>query len=111
MTIPETDRDVLNLRDLCQSLQRSILRLRQEAESFHDRLSQEETDAISGPTPALNKLEGLIRDCQKVEKFLAERNALTLAETTELDLDAAKHEIRDRLARLRAARDAGKVSE
>lgn len=101
MTKNEPDPRVQRTRDLLRSLQGSILRLRHEAETLQLRLAAEEDVALAANLPKITKLEGLIRDCQKVEKTLVEQ---TDPDTSGLDLDAARAEIRSRLDRLRAAR-------
>lgn len=106
MTEPKLDPQVEATRDLLRSMQQSILRLRQELEHLRLRLAQEAGESLSPPLPQITKLEGLIRDCQKVEKVLVEQNKPIHSES-ELDLEAARVEICSRLERLRHARDAG----
>lgn len=102
----ELDPQVETTRDLLRSMQQSILRLRQEVEQLRLRLAEEQGETLTGPLPQITKIEGLIRDCQKVEKFLVEQNKLSDANTG-LDLDAARAEICSRLDRLRAAQRGG----
>ena len=92
--------------DLLRSLQESILRLRNEAEALREQLEAEgEVDgAVS--KPQITKLEGLIRDCQKVEKTLvAQSSTLTTLTGHCFDLDAIRADICCRLASLRACCD------
>lgn len=105
MNDSQTDLGVQRTRDLLLSLQQSILRLRQEAEELRERLAGEGEKALAGTLPRIAKLEGLIRDCQKVEKALVEQNDHGLSNRSGLDLDAARTEIAGRLDRLRAALD------
>lgn len=104
MTKNEPDPRVQRTRDLLRSLQGSILRLRHEAETLQLRLAAEEDVALAANLPKITKLEGLIRDCQKVEKTLVEQTDPDTSEHSGLDLDAARAEIRSRLDRLRTAR-------
>ena len=90
-------------QDLFQSLQRSILRLRQEAEDLQERLAACGEEALNAALPRIAKLEGLIRDCQKVEKTLVEQNPQETCDQQGLDLAAARAEISSRLDRLRRA--------
>jgi len=101
------DGQVQILQDLFRSLQLSLMRLRQEIETFRERLVQDGECALKGPVPAVNKLEGLIRDCQKVERALAEFKDGSERDAADLDLEWARREIHSRLDRLRAAHDAG----
>lgn len=96
-------------QDLFQSLQRSILRLRQEAEDLQERLASSEEEALNAALPRIAKLEGLIRDCQKVEKTLVEQNPQETCDQQGLDLAAARAEISCRLDRLRRAHGAGNL--
>lgn len=95
-----------SLQDLFQSLQRSILRLRHEAEELQQRLAASGEEALSAALPRIAKLEGLIRDCQKVEKTLVEHTPEGRADQLGLDLVAARAEISSRLDRLRTAQRA-----
>jgi len=98
--------------DLLRSLQTSILRLRQKAEQLRERLEDLGPDALDeGEQRQVAKLDGLIRDCQKVEKTLAEQTQGAEAQDSGLDLDAARDEISRRLARLRAASDGTEAAE
>lgn len=96
---------VQRTRDLLQSLQQSILRLRQEAEELRAQLACDGAEALAGTLPRIAKLEGLIRDCQKVEKTLVEQNDHSACDQSGLDLAAARIEISCRLDRLRAPLD------
>ncbi|MFS4580038.1 recombinase [Phaeobacter sp. C3_T13_0] len=93
--------------DLLFSLHNSIERLRQEAEQMLERLSADEDGAGAGPRIA--KLESLIRDSQKVEKTLVEQSEQHKS-AAGLDTEAARIEIEDRLARLRASLNTATVS-
>ncbi|MFW8593271.1 hypothetical protein ACOHWE_03615 [Cribrihabitans neustonicus] len=80
--------------------------LRNDAEALRSRLRAEEAEESSAVKSQVAKLDPLIRDCQKVEKLLAEQSAdfaRLQNKGHELDLAAAKREIEGRLARLRAA--------
>ncbi len=90
-------------QDLFQSLQRSILRLRQEAEDLQQLIATSGEEALATSLPRIAKLEGLIRDCQKVEKTLVEHSPTEAGDAQERDLAAARIEISCRLDRLRAA--------
>ena len=96
--------------DLLASLQESINRLRREAEALRAGLE----DGAEGETTGANRqfagLNSLIRDCQKVETCLVEYSN-THGGGEGLDLDAARAEIRCRMARLRRCGPAGGVSE
>jgi hypothetical protein len=94
------------LQDLFLSLQRSIRRLRQEAEDLHQSLSISGEEALSTALPRMTRLEGLIRDCQKVEKTLVEHTPQDDKKQLGLDLAAARAEISRRLDCLRSARTA-----
>ncbi|WP_405111257.1 recombinase [Phaeobacter sp. BS52] len=93
--------------DLLFSLHSSIERLRQEAEQMLERLACDAEEGSS--TPRIAKLESLIRDSQKVEKALVEQSEQHQA-AAGLDTNAARSEIENRLARLRASLDADDVS-
>ncbi|MBT8152548.1 recombinase [Epibacterium ulvae] len=102
--------------DLLRSLHDSILTLRNEAEALREQLRAE--DAINpdtgGVKPQINKLETLIRDCQKVEKTLVDQSALITDASTQTpayDFEAVRVEINSRLARLRATQPGGGVPE
>ena len=97
--------------DLLRSLHDSLRRARKASEDY---LAQFEAEAEINPDtthlkPQIAKLDGLIRDIQKVEKSLvardlAERDAtLGSAGLVGFDLGAARDEILRRLAGLRAA--------
>ncbi len=124
--VPEPDLDPLmkhppetligKTADLLRSLHDSILSLRNEAEALREQLRAE--DAVNpetgGAKPQINKLETLIRDCQKVEKTLVEQSALITDASTQTptyDFDAVRAEIDSRLARLRATQPGGTISE
>ncbi len=124
--VPEPDLDPLmkhppetligKTADLLRSLHDSILSLRNEAETLREQLRAE--DAVNpetaGVKPQINKLETLIRDCQKVEKTLVEQSALITDASTQTptyDFDAVRAEIDSRLARLRATQPGGAISE
>ncbi len=94
-------------QDLFQSLQRSIQRLRQEAEELQQRLADDGAKALNSALPRIAKLEGLIRDCQKVEKTLVEQYPQETCDQQGLDLAAARAEISCRLDRLRRAHGSG----
>ncbi|NRB19447.1 MAG: recombinase [Rhodobacteraceae bacterium] len=99
--------------DLLRSLQDSILRLRHEAEALREQLEADQEVGGDISKPQLAKLEGLIRDCQKVEKTLVAQSSqfTSLAETGPcLDLDALRADLRRRLATLRACCDERDVS-
>jgi len=99
--------------DLLRSLQDSIQRLRNEAEALREQLEAEQEVGGDISKPQLAKLEGLIRDCQKVEKTLVAQSSqfTSLAETgPSLDLDALRTDLRCRLATLRACCDEPDVS-
>ncbi|MEP5212664.1 recombinase [Sulfitobacter pontiacus] len=102
--------------DLLRSLHDSILTLRNEAEALREQLRAENTvnPETGGVKPQINKLETLIRDCQKVEKTLVEQSALITDASTQTptyDFDAVRAEIDSRLARLRATQPGGAISE
>lgn len=95
-------RQVHYTADLLRSLQESIHRLRNEAEALREQL--ETTGA--GAKGQVGKLEQLIRDCQKVERLLAEQStefARMLKSEHELDLVAARAAVERGLSGLRAA--------
>lgn len=101
-------RQVHHTADLLRSLQDSILRLRNEAEELRAQLELNGADEVTGAKTQVSKLEQLIRDCQKVEKVLAEQSsdiAGMLKSEHELDLDAARAAVECGLSRLRAAVD------
>ncbi|WP_241483467.1 hypothetical protein [Leisingera sp. ANG-DT] len=92
--------------DLLLSLQDSIHRLRKEAEELREQLETTGADEMTGAKSQVRKLEDLIRDCQKVEKTLAEQStdvARLLKSEHELDLVAARAAVELGLSRLRAA--------
>jgi len=99
--------------DLLRSLQDSIQRLRNTAEALREQLEAEQEFGGEISTPQLTKLEGLIRDCQKVEKTLVAQSSqfASLADTgPSLDLDALRADLRCRLATLRTCCDERDVS-
>jgi len=107
------DPQIEQTADLLRSLQDSILRLRNEAEAMREQLEAEgEVDGTISK-PQIIKLEGLIRDCQKVEKALVVQSSQFTALAgagPELDLTAIRADIRCRLAHLRACCDERDVS-
>jgi hypothetical protein len=109
MTKTEPDRQVQSTGDLLLSLQRSILRLRHEAEELQQRLAAEGDEALTAALPPLAKLESLIRDCQKVEKTLVENRTQGAPDQSGIDLATARVEISSRLDRLRASLAAGEA--
>ncbi|WP_235899698.1 hypothetical protein [Tritonibacter aquimaris] len=104
MKTPETL--VGKTADLLRSLHDSILALRNEAETLRAELAAQHdiNPETAGVKPQINKLETLIRDCQKVEKTLVDQNNLirTDAPTAAYDFESVRAEIHSRLARLRA---------
>lgn len=102
--MPQTEptHQTQNTQDLFRSLSRSIQRLRQEAEDLQQQLAVSGEEALNGPLPRIAKLEGLIRDCQKVEKTLVEHTPQGLEDQQGRDLAAARAEVSSRLDRLRA---------
>lgn len=103
MTKTEQAPQAQNTGDLLLSLQRSILRLRHEAEELQQRLAAEGDAALTASLPRLAKLESLIRDCQKVEKTLVENSTQGASDQSGIDLATARIEISSRLDRLRSA--------
>ena len=114
MTHQDTDQDggtvlkrqVHYTADLLRSLQDSIHRLRNEAENLREQLEAEDAGEVAGAKGQISKLDGLIRDCQKVEKTIAEQStefANMLKSEHELDFDAARRDVESRLAGIRAA--------
>lgn len=106
-------RQVLYTADLLRSLHDSIHRLRNEAEELRTQLELNGADEVTGAKAQISKLEQLIRDCQKVEKVIAEQSsdiAGMLKSEHELDLDAARAAVEGGLSRLRAAVDPDLVS-
>lgn len=92
--------------DLLRSLQESIHRLRNAAEELREQLETTGGDEATGARAQISRLEGLIRDCQKVEKVIAEQStefARMLKSEHELDLGAARAAVERGLSRLRAA--------
>lgn len=92
--------------DLLRSLQESIHRLRNAAEELREQLETTGGDDATGARAQISRLEGLIRDCQKVEKVIAEQStefARMLKSEHELDLGAARAAVERGLSRLRAA--------
>ncbi|WP_240931847.1 recombinase [Parasedimentitalea denitrificans] len=99
--------------DLLRSLQDSIQRLRNVAEALREQLEADQEVGGDISKPQIAKLEGLIRDCQKVEKTLVAQSSqfASLAETgPSLDLDQLRGDLRCRLATLRACCDERDVS-
>ncbi|KAE9631862.1 hypothetical protein GP644_04735 [Parasedimentitalea maritima] len=105
--------DIEKTADLLRSLQESIMRLRNEAEALREQLEAEQEMGGDISKPQLAKLEGLIRDCQKVEKTLVAQSS-QFASLTEigpaLDLDSLRSDLRCRLASLRTCCDERDVS-
>ena len=101
--------------DLLRSLHDSILALRNEAETLRAELSAEHdiNPETAGVKPQINKLETLIRDCQKVEKTLVDQSSLirSTPDTAPYDFDAVRAEIHSRLARLRATQPGSALPE
>lgn len=111
MTAETPDELIAISSDLLRSLHVSLRRARKASEDY---LAQFEAEAELNPDtthlkPQIAKLDGLIRDIQKVEKTLvardlAERDATPgAAGLVGFDLGAARDEILRRLAGLRAA--------
>lgn len=99
-------RQVHYTADLLQSLQQSIHRLRNEAEELREQLETNGADETTGAKGQISRLEQLIRECQKVERLLAEQStefARLLKSEHELDLVAARAAVELGLSRLRAA--------
>ncbi|QAX29771.1 hypothetical protein ETW24_10550 [Leisingera sp. NJS204] len=99
-------RQVHYTADLLRSLQESIHRLRNEAEELREQLDAEGADEVTGAKSQVSKLEQLIRDCQKVERLLAEQStefARMLKSEHELDLVAARAAVERGLSGLRSA--------
>jgi len=99
-------RQVHYTSDLLRSLQESIHRLRNEAEELREQLETTGADEVTGAKTQIRKLEELIRDCQKVEKVIAEQStefARMLKSEHELDLVAARAAVESGLSRLRTA--------
>lgn len=101
---PETVDPTHSTSDLLRSLKASILRLRQKAEELREQLERLGPDALEeGEQRQVAKLDSLIRDCQKVEKTLAEQTQGTNGTDNGINLDEARAEVTRRLSRLRAA--------
>ena len=111
MTAETPDELIAISSDLLRSLHDSLRRARKASEDY---LAQFEAEAEINPDttnlkPQIAKLDGLIRDIQKVEKTLvakdlAERDATPgAAGLVGVDLGAARDEILRRLAGLRTA--------
>ncbi len=101
-------RQVHYTSDLLQSLQESIHRLRNEAEELREQLETNGADETTGTKGQVSRLEQLIRECQKVERLLAEQStefARMLKSEHELDPVAARAAVELGLSRLRAALD------
>ncbi len=99
-------RQVHYTADLLRSLQESIHRLRNEAEELREQLATAGAEEAAGANARIGKLEQLIRDCQKVERLLAEQStefARMLKSENELDLGAARAAVERGLSGLRAA--------
>ncbi|MBY6065800.1 hypothetical protein KUW17_03555 [Leisingera aquaemixtae] len=99
-------RQVHYTADLLRSLQESMHRLRNAAEELREQLETTGGDESTGANAQISRLEGLIRDCQKVEKVIAEQStefARMLKSEHELDLGAARAAVERGLSRLRAA--------
>lgn len=91
--------------DLLRSLQESIHRLRNAAETLRQQLEADGAEEAAGGKSQISKLEQLIRDCQKVEKVIAEQStefADMLKSENQLDLDAARRDVESRLSSIRA---------
>ncbi|TNJ46717.1 hypothetical protein [Phaeobacter sp. B1627] len=92
--------------DLLRSLHDSLRRARKASETY---LAQFEAEQDINPDtatlkPQIAKLDGLIRDIQKVEKTLVDHEKTSGATgMVAFDLRAARDEIERRLAGLRAA--------
>jgi endonuclease IV len=114
MTKTPRGRKVQMTADLLNSLQESINRLRREAEALRAELEDRPENGAEGDTTGSNRqfsdLNRLIRDCQKVETCLVEFQK-SHAGGEGLDLDAARAEIRCRMARLRRCGSAGGLPE
>ncbi|KUP91725.1 hypothetical protein [Tritonibacter horizontis] len=106
MTMPNPEQLIATSSDLLQSLHDSLRRARRASESY---LAQFEAELDINPDttalkPQIAKLDGLIRDIQKVEKTLVEREQTPGAiGMVAFDLGAARDEIERRLAGLHAA--------
>lgn len=101
-------RQVLYTSDLLRSLQESIHRLRNEAEALRAQLESNGIEEVTGTKGQVSKLEQLIRECQKVERVLAEQSsefAGLFKSENDLDLVAARAAVERGLSGLRAALD------
>ncbi|WP_193747603.1 hypothetical protein [Leisingera sp. ANG-M7] len=107
-------RQVHYTANLLQSLQESIYRLRNEAEELREQLETNGADETTGTKGQVSRLDQLIRECQKVERLLAEQStefARMLKSEHELDPVAARAAVELGLSRLRAALDPELVLE
>ena len=114
MTLITPEERVLRTAELLQSVQDSIRALRRQLQDLIQQVEAgEDADLVSG-NKQLGSVEGLVRQCQKVEASLVEqesRQAGIVQGGYALDLDAARFEIGCRLGRLRACCGTGAVSE
>jgi hypothetical protein len=99
--------------DLLQSVETSIMLLRQDAEAARDLIGTDDSD-LTDTARKLGKVDGLIHTLQKMEAKLVEFQDRQFGQQRvrdgELDLDAARVEIGCRLARLRNCCGAERIS-
>lgn len=114
MTLITPEERISRTAELLQSLERSIRDLRKAAEDLRMQIETGEDADLAGPSKQLGQVNGLIRDCQKVETSFVEqvRKEAGIAQGGyALDLERARFEIGCRLARLRTCCGSGAVSE
>ncbi|SFT44704.1 hypothetical protein SAMN05216236_10239 [Sedimentitalea nanhaiensis] len=108
MTLITPEERILRTAELFQSVEKTLIRLRQQAEDLRKQLAAgEETDLVDG-SKQVAAVERLIGACQKVEMSLVEQQRKQegiVRGGYALDMDAARIEIGCRLARLKRCCD------
>jgi hypothetical protein len=114
MTLITPEERISETAGLLRSLEESIRHLRQMAEDLRRQIKAGEDADLAGSGKQLGQVEGLIRNCQKVETSFVEqheRQAGIAQGGYALDLDRARFEVGCRLARLRNCCGSRDVSE
>jgi hypothetical protein len=108
MTLITPDECVSRSADVYKSLLESLSRLREQAEDLRKQLEAGEDADLADGSKRVLTVDRLVMSCQRAEIILAEQQNRKLGIVRggyALDLDAARHEVGCRLARLRRCGD------
>lgn len=114
MTLITPEERISETAELLRSVHGSIRDLRQTAEDLRRQIKAGEDADLTGPGKRIGQVLSLVRECQKLEAQLVElynRQTGIAQGGYALDLDSARIEVGCRLARLRACRGSGEISE